>query len=360
MSSHNFDVERIKQIPIHEVAMIFGHVKKEGVSYKTLCPWHNDHNPSLVLREGTNHNYCHCFPCGNGGDVIAYTRKMLGKENAAEGFVETCEWLCAQFNIPMLDSNSTTSVVRPLVKPASLPVTNNEYVPLDYVVRTVNVNNSLSLCVNQLFGPETACRVTAEYLLGLHANYYHSNATIFWSIDVDGRVHYGKYQLYDTDITSTHFASSIVFPLSNGDEAKALFLTPELKKKGIIPVDASLDTKCLFGEHLLRYWPKNKPVVLVESPKNAVLGAAAFPNCLWLAAGNKSNLNESNTAVLAGRCGYIYPDRDAINDWKERQSNLPALYGFEVKNFCDRYAPADCLKFDIADYIIGKMRKASK
>lgn len=43
-----------------------------GVNHFTLCPWHDDHHPSLSLVEGTGKNYCHCFSCGKGGDVIAY------------------------------------------------------------------------------------------------------------------------------------------------------------------------------------------------------------------------------------------------------------------------------------------------
>lgn len=54
----------------------------EGVEFKrigrevvTLCPWHNDSNPSLTVND--DKNICFCFACGGGTDAIAYVRQKF-------------------------------------------------------------------------------------------------------------------------------------------------------------------------------------------------------------------------------------------------------------------------------------------
>jgi len=41
---------------------------------KALCPFHNDHNPSLFVDD--DHYYC--YACGEHGDVIDFTAKLFG------------------------------------------------------------------------------------------------------------------------------------------------------------------------------------------------------------------------------------------------------------------------------------------
>ena len=71
-SQHNqYDLSRLKSIPIAEVARRLGlQVWRSGVNHKALCPWHDDHNPSLGLVTGTGKNFCYCYTCGKGGSTI--------------------------------------------------------------------------------------------------------------------------------------------------------------------------------------------------------------------------------------------------------------------------------------------------
>ena len=84
-----FDTDRLNAISITEVARRLGDsVRRVGVNHVTLCPWHDDHHPSLSLVEGTGKNYAHCFSCNRGGDVIGFTMQHEGWT-----FQETCQWL---------------------------------------------------------------------------------------------------------------------------------------------------------------------------------------------------------------------------------------------------------------------------
>ena len=45
-------------------------LKKNGKGYFGLCPFHDDHNPSLSVNPSKN--LWQCFGCGAGGDAIRF------------------------------------------------------------------------------------------------------------------------------------------------------------------------------------------------------------------------------------------------------------------------------------------------
>lgn len=62
VSTKNVSPEQIamaKLVPISTLMNV-------GRNKKTLCPWHDDRDPSLVIKN----NRAWCFPCNRGGDVI--------------------------------------------------------------------------------------------------------------------------------------------------------------------------------------------------------------------------------------------------------------------------------------------------
>jgi len=97
MSNHHeqFDTARLNDISISEVARRLGDtVRKTGVNHVTCCPWHDDEHPSLSLVETQHKNYCHCFACDKGGDVISFTM-----QHEQWSFQEACQWLSSTFGI---------------------------------------------------------------------------------------------------------------------------------------------------------------------------------------------------------------------------------------------------------------------
>ena len=56
-----------------DIAQVIGHyipLIKEGKGYSALCPFHDDHDPSLSISE--DKQIYKCFVCGNGGNVFTF------------------------------------------------------------------------------------------------------------------------------------------------------------------------------------------------------------------------------------------------------------------------------------------------
>ncbi|MEI6125500.1 MAG: CHC2 zinc finger domain-containing protein, partial [Pseudomonadota bacterium] len=64
--------EKIREIretcSIVEVISDYVSLKKIGVNYKGLCPFHGEKTPSFFVNE--DKKFFHCFGCGLSGDVI--------------------------------------------------------------------------------------------------------------------------------------------------------------------------------------------------------------------------------------------------------------------------------------------------
>ena len=59
-----------------------------------LCPFHDDHNPSLNVNQ--SEQYFYCFGCRMGGDVITFIREI---ENLS--FIGALQYLVDQFGIDL-------------------------------------------------------------------------------------------------------------------------------------------------------------------------------------------------------------------------------------------------------------------
>lgn len=84
------DIKQLKAAnPIEKVAARYGTLHRSGVNYKMLCPFHDDHHPSLGIHVGGQYFKCHA--CGAGGDVIGL---VMGFEHCL--FAEAVKILAPQ------------------------------------------------------------------------------------------------------------------------------------------------------------------------------------------------------------------------------------------------------------------------
>lgn len=124
-----------------------------------------------------------------------------------------------------------------------------------------------------------------------------------------------------------------------------------MKQSGQLPQDWEL-TQCLFGEHLLSQDP-DRPVVLVESEKTALICAGLMPRYAWLATGGKSQLSEEKQRVLKGRKVIAFPDVDGYEDWARKLTELPGLHITVSPILQHNVTPEDReAHIDIADWLI--------
>ena len=77
-----------------------------------------------------------------------------------------------------------------------------------------------------------------------------------------------------------------------------------------------------------------------------------MPQYTWLATGGKTNINSEKLSVLKNREVIAYPDRDAIDLWKEKLSIFPNI---RVSDLLERYAEENELpeNADLADWTIS-------
>jgi len=79
-------IEQIKtQVPIQEMIAEYVPVKKSGRGYVSICPFHDDHKPSLQIHP--QKGIFKCFSCGTGGDLITFYA-LINKKKWAEAIPE--------------------------------------------------------------------------------------------------------------------------------------------------------------------------------------------------------------------------------------------------------------------------------
>lgn len=235
----------------------------------TLCPFHQETNPSLSvnLKSGA----WRCFGCGKkGGSIIDFEMEQSGLDFAAAGAV-----LAEQYNIAAEDSPSLITSKRP--RPVKLLHT---------------VPPALSAATGgSLPPPDLASRPKAHRYLGA--------PTAAWDyLDSDGR-----------------FLMAVMRfdPPGKGKEYRPVSWGPDPKKGGKVGwlFKDPPGPLPLFNLHLLAQRP-TAPVLLCEGEKATAAAAILWPEyvCTTTAHGSDS-AKKSDYAPLKGRLLRIWPDHDA-------------------------------------------------
>jgi len=185
-----------------------------------------------------------------------------------------------------------------------------------------------------LFGVEVTKQLVSKYFIATSTHWH--GATVFWQIDILGKIRTGKIMLY---IPTT------------GKRVKEPFNHINWVHKALKMAEFEL-RQCLFGEHLLQ--DKTKPVAIVESEKTAIIASVYLPQFIWLAVGSLTNLNADKCKVLAGRKVTLFPDLNGFEKWNIKAKGLSYLVAFNVSDLLERKATETERKqgFDLADYLI--------
>ena len=360
-----FIIEKILDTAkIEEVVGDFVDLKKKGVRYLGLCPFHDDrHIGSFVVYPKGN---CYkCFQCGAKGGVVDF---LINHERLS--YPDAIRWLGKKYSIDtdMTDFTYTPPPPRPtppplptLTLPKSMVARRMKDTTMDNLVRYIREGVD--------WGNEQRARITKvlhDYCVGhstIRQQYGVHEFTVFWQIDKDGNVRTAHYMKYKTDghrikdkgEYTTDWLHSLLSRKRNPEDPWPYPQYYDPDKQEV--------RRCLFGEHLLKRYPK-AAVKLVESEKTAILMAIAYGNNVtqvWLACCGASNLTRERLKPLLDqkRNIILYPDRDGVKQWKQKADGLYYdRISIDDKPVTEWWRECDGPKADIADVVIRMINQA--
>ena len=86
---------------IEEVVSEFVTLRKRGINYVGLCPFHNDSHPSFSV--SPTRGICHCFTCGKGGNAVNFLMELEQMT-----YPDALRWLAKKYNIEIQEREMTS------------------------------------------------------------------------------------------------------------------------------------------------------------------------------------------------------------------------------------------------------------
>lgn len=377
----DYQLSKIKSISIERIAKELG---MDVRRHTALCPFHDDHHPSLHFHAKTN--TFRCFACDSRGSNIDLVMKL--RECS---FTDAYRWIAERNGIalhhtlnglPATASRRPSAQVRIQTEKSSVLTLHPSLHPQADGSLPLGGDGGGSSLVSRFASSEspfcralTSCGILTEEQMRHAAELYRLGRTkedgvVFWQIDEHDRLREGKVMWYEADCHRSHVRKPV----------SASWL---LKRKGLLNKKWTA-ARCLFGQHLLATAAtssdienchtssdtRNKVLIaIVESEKTAVICSELLPSltcdgltmrCLWLATGGLSCLNVSLVRPLAAYRVVIFPDTDtdgsAFNHWSAVAAEASQQLGsrFFVSDILERQASEEQKqrKIDIADFII--------
>ena len=158
----------------------------------------------------------------------------------------------------------------------------NKYLQKELVSRFFNhkPENNLLQYLRNIYGNKKVDLIKKMYFIGTSKD----GGTVFWNINQNQKVQKAKVSYYTSDGRRTSH-----------------FKVPYKNEEGYY--------SCLFGEHLIENTKNiDKPIILVESEKTALVCAIHLPNYIWLSYGGINGLTENKLDVLIGHKVLLVPD----------------------------------------------------
>ena len=105
MIDHNTTQKIIDTAEITEVVQDFVNLKKRGVNYLGLCPFHNEKTPSFTV--SPSKGIYKCFGCGKGGSAVNFIM-----EHEHLGYPEALKYLAKKYNIEVVEKELTAEEIQ--------------------------------------------------------------------------------------------------------------------------------------------------------------------------------------------------------------------------------------------------------
>ena len=338
----------------------FYELKKKGVNYQCLCPFHNDRHMGSFVVSPRKNTYS-CYSCGAHGDAIEFLMMKQGLT-----YPDALRWLAKKYNIVIPDdahdewSDRLNSIIEKAKQAEARRLENIQqvktlYLPLETpaeLMKNTGSSNLVRWLYSLPWNDEQRGRLPKmirNYAVGVSRD----GLTVFWQIDEQARVHTGKMMRYKPD---GHRDKDSDY---NFD-----WVHSKLFRQGIYNQEEYDYETCLFGQHLLPFCP-DAQIHLVESEKTALIMATYYGNMsrnLWLATGGLQFFDRKHIQVLIdqGRDIVVYPDKDGSWIWSDRTLQLCKETGYSKLKVNPTFVSShwraeDGQKADIADIVIREM-----
>ena len=348
-------------------------LKKSGVRYKALCPFHDDKSMGsfIVYPKG---NCYKCFSCGAKGGVIDFLM-----EHEKLSYPDALRWLGKFYSIPV-DDVPVDWTYTPKPAPPPLPTL---HLPIDMMLRTQyaatpNNDNLLRWIGEGIRWDSIQRRRIPLVLADYHVGHGKKGHTIFWQLDEGGNIRTGKMMKYRPDghrdkESGWNFDwihSTLARGLPRRDEywnvirdehGDILYDTDAYKH--IYDEEKQEARITFFGMHLTQQY-RRATIKLVESEKTAILMAIAYGNTqqdLWMACGGLEMITRERLQPLInqGRNIVLYPDRDGIAKWKAKMHQIGYdRISIDTDPVLKWWRPEDGDKADIADVVVRMLNNA--
>ena len=343
-------------------------LKKVGVRYEALCPFHDDKSLGsfIVYPKG---NCYKCFSCGAKGGVIDF---LMNHEHLS--YPDAIRWLGKKYNIDV-DDVDVNWTYTPRPAPPPLPTLE---LPKHIMAATqkndaIADDNLINWIKNGIRWDNIQRNRINEVLSAYPVGHGRNGHTIFWQIDEHGRIRTGKMMKYRTDGHRDKQASW------NFDFIHATLrrhrdpVTGETTDEPPYPFPHLYDPDkqeaqvTFFGLHLLDKWKRkdvDQTVCIVESEKTALLMAIAYGNNakqIWIACGGLEMLTRERLKPLTDqhRRIILYPDRDGIEKWRIKAEQLHYdRMTLDTTPVTKWWKPEDGEKADIADVVIRAINES--
>ncbi|MFW0871042.1 MAG: DNA primase [Patescibacteria group bacterium] len=343
------DVERIKEaLAIEEVVGRYVELKKAGINYSGLCPFHSEKTPSFFV--SPERGSYKCFGCGEGGDIFSFVQAMEGME-----FLEVLKKFSEELGIPLEQKEYS--------KQASRDSKDNYYAIMEWArwywqKELATHSEALDYLKKRGFTKQQII----DYQIGYAPAGWNHLETFLSKKGIDKKIieKVGLIKKGDQGNYYDRFRERIIFPLRNmsgkvvavsgryigSDDQSAKYLnSPETaifnKSKELYGIDTA--------KHAIR---KNNFAIIVEGQVDLVMGQSVFPNTLATSGTALSKDHLSLIRRFADRLIFVFDSDEAGIRAAFRASLLALELNFEVKiaSLPQGLDPADIIVKDKEEY----------
>lgn len=258
-------IEKVRTaVNIIDVISSYLPLTQKGKNYFGVCPFHEDHSPSMSV--STDKQIYKCFSCGAGGNVFTFVKDY---ENVT--FIEAVKIVADRYGIPFSGLKKTN-------KPKTY-VKEYEIMDLSLKFYQNNLNSSMGKKAKEYLNNRSLNdEAIKEFNIGLALDYNHTLNKLLISkkYDVETLVNLGLINRNGENISDI-FQNRIIFPIHNLEGQPIGFTgriyEPSNTAKYINSKETIIFKKgeILFNYHRAReYIKKEKQVLIVEGNMDAI------------------------------------------------------------------------------------------